>query len=102
MSDITDNPIWSEAKLHPFQFKDFLGARFVAGAYLGVATVILLVGAFSAAITYALMHRHGAVWWLETVIVVCIILVTIFLASSFAFFGYSLQLQLAVNVGVKQ
>ena len=102
MSNVTDNPIRSEAKLHPFLFKDFLGARFVAGVYLGVATVILLVGAISASITYALMHRHGDVWWLQTVIVFCIILVAIFLASSFAFFGYSLQLQLAVNVGVQK
>ena len=104
--DISPGPGWKRGKdgrfyAHLFTFADFPGAQAVAVVFKTLAVLILLSGAGSAISAAKLLHDNGTTGGNEAAIVAGIVTGTIIAASSMAFFGYVLQLLIAIHFDVR-
>ena len=99
-------PGWTRSKdgefqLHYFTYDHFPGARTVAGVFKALALLVLAAGAVAAAESGRALHSVGASSGNVIAVVVGIVAGTIIAASATAFFGYVLQLLVAIHFDVR-
>jgi hypothetical protein len=104
--NISPGPGWTKAKdgqFHPhyFIYDHFPGARVVAGVFKVLASLVLVAGAVAAFESARALHTVGASNDNVIAVVAGIIGGTIIAASAMAFFGYVLQLLVAIHFDVR-
>jgi hypothetical protein len=80
-----------------FTFSNFRGAQLVAYVFKTLAIIVLIGGAISALEATTTVHQHNVSGTDEGLIVAAIVAGTIIAASAMAFFGYLLQLLVAIH-----
>ena len=103
MRDDKPGPGWSSWRngpytYHPFTFADFPGARTVAVVFKTLAIVTLAIGILAATELARSTSIHGSD---RTASVAGVVGGTIIAASAMAFFGYVLQLLVAIHFDVR-
>jgi hypothetical protein len=103
MRDDKPGPGWSSWRngpytYHPFTFADFPGARTVAVVFKTLAVVTLGIGILAATELARSTSIHGSD---RTASVAGVVGGTIIAASAMAFFGYVLQLLVAIHFDVR-
>ena len=103
---VSPGPGWSKGKdskfyPHYLTYADFPGARTVAIVFQVLAWVVLAAGALSAVEASRALHDVGASHGNVLAVVAGIIGGTIIAASAMAFFGYVLQLLVAIHYDVR-
>jgi len=86
---------------HLFTYADFPGARAVAIVFKGLAWLVLAAGVLSAIEAASALHHVGSSNGNIVALVAGIIGGTIIAASAMAFFGYVLQLLVAIHFDVR-
>jgi hypothetical protein len=104
--DISPGPGWTKSKegeFHPhyFTYDHFPGARAVATVFKGLAFLMLIAGAIAAVEAGHNLHSVGSGNGNVIAVVVGIVGGTIIAASAMAFFGYVLQLLVAIHFDVR-
>lgn len=106
MNDEKPGPGWTKGKdgrwyTHFFTYADFPGARTVAVVFKGLAIVVLVVGIVAAIETRNNLRSIGASTNEQTAVVAGVIAGTIIAASAMAFFGYVMQLLVAIHFDIR-
>jgi hypothetical protein len=104
--DISPGPGWSKGKdghfyPHFFTYADFPGARAVAVVFKTLAAALIALGTLSAIEAGRTLHSQGASGGNQVAVVAGIVGGTIIAASAMAFFGYVLQLLVAIHFDVR-
>jgi hypothetical protein len=99
-------PGWTkgkDGKFHPHYlvYDHFPGARTVAGVFKTLALLVLVAGAVAAFETGHALHTNGASNSTVVAVVAGIVGGTIIAASAMAFFGYVLQVLVAIHFDVR-
>src|ERR1035437_9821374 len=103
---ISPGPGWAKSKegeFHPhyFTYDHFPGARAVATVFKALALLVLVAGVIAAVESGHSLHSVGASNSNVIAVVVGIVGGTIIAASAMAFFGYVLQLLVAIHFDVR-
>jgi ABC-type polysaccharide/polyol phosphate export permease len=104
--DISPGPGWTKGKdgeFHPhyFVYDHFPSARLVAGVFKVLAALVIISGAVAAFESARGLHSTGTSNGIVIAVVAGIIGGTIIAASAMAFFGYVLQLLVAIHFDVR-